>query len=131
MSIAKKQSVKKIDMNARLKKGMGQFAEASAKQFIEYINLKLRPEYEVELLGIKITAGELYDTLQRKGKIVSVKSGKTKEYTYQDIWNYFEYGRLDLGVTPDPVLSKLFKEFKPIYEESLKHELTKHRKKAR
>lgn len=107
------------------KTGMEQFAEKMALEFVNYVTERMDENYELPVLGITMTKQELKNTITRKEKVVTILKGKTKEYSYWEIWRYFEYGRMDQGVIADPVLKKIFIEFKPLYVEALKKELKK------
>lgn len=107
------------------KTGMEQFAEKMALEFVNYVTERMEENYELPVLGITMTKQELKNTITRKEKVVTILKDKTKEYSYWEIWRYFEYGRMDQGVIADPVLKKIFIEFKPIYVEALKKELKK------
>lgn len=117
--------VKQVPTN--FKKGMPNFAEVMATEFLKSVAHKVEPNYVIELLGIEMTGEELTDTIAQNGSVVKITNGRKEKYHFQEIWNYFEYGRLDSGITPDPILKKIFIEFKPVYVESLKRELTKKR----
>lgn len=112
-----------------LKTGMEQFAESMAVEFVKFVAEKMEESYELPVLGITMTKQELLNTISKKESVVTIFKGKTKEFSYWEIWSYFEYGRMDQGVIADPVLKKIFLEFKPLYIEALKKELKKKPKK--
>lgn len=109
-------------------KGMELFAERMARTFVEFASSKMEPNYEVKLLGLTVTNRDLIRSIQQKDSIVTILNGKHEEIHYWELWRYFEYGRLDKGIHPDPILKKLFLEFAPIWKGSLEKELTKDRK---
>ena len=110
------------------KTGMEKFAEFMAIEFVKYVAERMEENYLLPVLGIEMTKQELLNTITRKDQVVTIIKGKTKEFSYWEIWRYFEYGRMDSGVIADPVLKKIFIEFKPLYTEALKKELQKKKK---
>lgn len=125
----KNSKAKSPNVQKDFKNGMEKFAEHMAGEFVRYIADRMEENYELPVLGITMTKKELLNTISKKEKVVTIFKGKTKEFSYWEIWRYFEYGRMDQGVIADPVLKKIFIEFKPLYVEALKKELKKKPKK--
>lgn len=130
MAKAKSHSkAKAVPVDKNMKKGMALFAEKMAIEFVNFLHERTEPGYQLEVLGIEISKNALLRSVERKEAIVTIQNSKYKTIPYWEIWRYFEYGRMDQGILPDPVLKKVFIDFRPIYIESLKKELTKGRKK--
>lgn len=108
-------------------KGMEIFAESMAKKFVLYVAERIKHNYKIPMLGIEVTRGELLRSIEQEESIVTISGGSVKEYKYHEIWRYFEYGRMDWGVIPDPIIKKIFIEFKEIYEQELTNHLAEKR----
>lgn len=116
---------KSPDISKDFQKGMILFAEKMAVEFVKYVAERTEEKYLVPVLGISMTKTELLNTISQKDSIVTINKGKKEEFSYWEIWRYFEYGRMDQGVIADPILKRIFIEFRPVYIESLKKELQK------
>jgi hypothetical protein len=101
-------------------KGMELFAESMAVYFVKYVTERVEEEYKIPLLGITLSKGELLRSVEQKESVVTITNGRIQDVKYREIWRYFEYGRMDKGVIPDPILKKIFLEFRPVYKEALK-----------
>lgn len=69
-----------------------------------------------------INTEELINSFRKQDQVVFVQDGKAiGELTYSDVFRILERGQHDLGIKPQPVLQKVFDDFRPIYKTALKN----------
>ena len=129
--IASKRGKKPTMNGKKFKEGMEQFGERAARGFIQFIEDRMDSNYTIDFIGVTFTKRQLIDILYQRKSMILTKRGEFEdiEISYSEIWYFFEYGRLDKGILPKPVLNKLYKEYKELYVKALKKELTHKRKK--
>ena len=109
--------------------------EEIAENFVEYGKAyykKNTPDFTAvqdKLSITKISPTKMIEAIHQKGKIVFVAPGFViGEYTYQEIWTILEFGRMDIGIQPQPILRACFDSYKPHFHKMVKEFLKGNKK---
>ena len=98
-----------------------------ADDFIKYVQeyyKKNEPDFtniQDKLAITTINPKKVITALKKKGKLVFVGPGFViGEYTYKEIWSILEFGRMDVGIMPQPILRACFDSYKPHFNKMVK-----------
>ena len=127
---SKKNPIRKPKVNPKLtvkqfKIDMGVFAKLAAEEFLARCIRKYEKADSIiqvtnQLLNTKVTTKDLEEQITVKDYLVFVKDGVIiDQITYKEFVSVMEYGRIDKGILPNPILRETFLDFKKDYKKAV------------